>query len=278
MDFAILTIHDPLIPLESMNELIRANNNTLHFAKKATIPAFAFKESQWSYDILPYAFGCGFFYKANKQRYFITTAHLVSAIEDSDEEYDDLHVGLDTQILVDNKPEIIGMLEEKYLCSFNYNEDIEVAAIPNVFDVAVCKLPICDVSYEYIEKERFDKTKHGVIEFDQESIADFQVSGNYYFAAFIHNRINKRNQLESDKVFFQGLKIKNMNSSEVCLECNHPDLIDNLKGISGAPIIDNNKKLCGMIIRANWNDKTFWAISIKRIIKRFPKLEEVSDE
>ena len=246
------------------------------FAHNATIPLLAFNKN--SDSCLPDAFGCGFLFIHNNKSYLITTAHLITDLKD-DEDSDkiinginnDLQIGIYSKIKNNGKTNIIYVHDTYSVFIFTQVDPSDDSPIFARYDLVIADLPTSDISLDYTDSQASSK----IIKFTESEIGVFDDTQNYYIFGYINNRYNIRNELESETIFLSELKLESIiDNDKIILRSNSQDLLPTVKGISGAPVVNGNHKICGMVISANRITKHFTAIQMTRILQIINGIEE----
>lgn len=153
------------------------------------------------------------------------------------------------------------------------DEEIPInVRIPSLIDFAICELieplPVQIFSNKVVNENQEvvvdDKTPKICLNSDY--ITDFDTDKTYIVGGTVHNEIVNSTTLKRTNAIHGYLKFTEMRDREAVLKTpENPNIID-WKGLSGAPILDDEGLLAGMIIRGPVTDNKITAIPINRII------------
>lgn len=224
----------------------------------------------------PYSYGSGFLLEHNNRLFLFTAAHLLYEMNSKDpldENVEGLNLFIDSKILKEGKSQLIAVPPMNSITSFEQLSHGPKSLFYDRLDFIFTEIPNHDISVHYIDESNYDYEKDMVHIFSINMIEKFDTEQLYFTSGFINPVFNKDNQLERDSIILSALKVINIfKSGEVLLKCNYEGVFPDVRGISGAPIINKEGKLCGIVRNADSENKTILAIPFSNILSLMTQL------
>lgn len=216
----------------------------------------------------PEAYGTGFMVLWKENVFFVTADH-IAHVKDHDLKMrtgEDNVVGVHTYIRHDLTSCVILLSNSFYAERYNVKTD-EFERM----DVCVTKLTreqtnIPFFTPEVIIPERKIQKGERMLIITEENFAEPNVDDTYYVCGHIHPKIKNGIYIEYQKAFKGGLKFKLQNGDNLLF--NTEDVIvddEEWRGVSGAPIINQDGKCVGIVTSVNEGSKMVWGCSVATI-------------